>query len=191
VPVAIPTTSTPQPIRITRPSSSRRTCTDCHNQTAWAPATSGLISFYPAICAGAHTSASCNDCHQGNYSNPPNTCAGCHTDDYNNTTNREPNRAAQQLPTSLCGLSHARMHGLLRPSTTASGRSRGRTRVRPATTAVRGTTATHRTPVRAATRRTTTRVYNPNHPALNLPTTCENVPHTRSGMGSGHLPDSR
>jgi mono/diheme cytochrome c family protein len=72
-------------------------CTDCHGQTAWAPSTLDH-SFYPVV--GAHTSVSCNDCHQGNYTSgaTPTNCAGCHTDDYNATT--DPNHAAQQFPTS-------------------------------------------------------------------------------------------
>ena len=70
-------------------------CTECHNQSAWQPSTLDH-SFYPIV--GAHTSVTCNDCHQGNYNNPPNTCAGCHTDDYNQTVN--PNHLQQQFPTT-------------------------------------------------------------------------------------------
>lgn len=36
---------------------------------------------------GAHTGASCLDCHSDGYAGTTNTCSGCHLPDYNQTTN--------------------------------------------------------------------------------------------------------
>ncbi|MBK7084869.1 MAG: hypothetical protein IPH53_09455 [Flavobacteriales bacterium] len=58
-------------------------CAQCHDETAWSP--SGYDhNGYPLV--GAHTTASCDQCHNGNYNNTPNTCEGCHLADYNGTT---------------------------------------------------------------------------------------------------------
>ena len=36
---------------------------------------------------GAHLNiTNCDDCHNGNFNNTPNTCIGCHQNDYNGTT---------------------------------------------------------------------------------------------------------
>ncbi|NUO02564.1 MAG: hypothetical protein HUU01_18310, partial [Saprospiraceae bacterium] len=44
-----------------------------------------------------------NACHQGNYTNTPNTCAGCHLSDYNTSIN--PNHVALGIPND-CAMCH-------------------------------------------------------------------------------------
>jgi len=76
-------------------------CAECHNESAWVPGSYDHSSF-PLV--GGHAGISnCNDCHQGNYTNPPNTCNACHLPDYNATTN--PNHSVAQFP-SDCALCH-------------------------------------------------------------------------------------
>jgi hypothetical protein len=74
------------------------TCETCHTTNAgWQPATFSIHNNY-YLLAGAHTSLSCTQCHNGNY-NPtsvPTDCYSCHTNDYNNTTN--PNHQVAQFP---------------------------------------------------------------------------------------------
>ncbi len=64
-------------------------CASCHStDPGWSPATFAIHDQY-YVLAGAHTAIAtdCATCHQGSYSNTPNTCAGCHTDEYNATAN--------------------------------------------------------------------------------------------------------
>lgn len=75
------------------------TCADCHTtQPGWSPATFPIHNQYYAL-NGAHAiiAPECASCHNGNYSETPNTCAGCHLPDYNQTTN--PPHASVQFPT--------------------------------------------------------------------------------------------
>ena len=82
------------------------TCADCHTTApGWKPATFAMHSNY-YVLQGAHTSLSCDACHNGNYTNIPNTCVGCHLTDYNNTTN--PNHAAAGFPTD-CASCHTQV----------------------------------------------------------------------------------
>jgi hypothetical protein len=79
-------------------------CVSCHTTAPdWIPALFPDHNNY-YVLAGAHTSASCIDCHNGNYNNTPNTCVGCHQSDYNSTTN--PNHATAQFPTD-CTACHS------------------------------------------------------------------------------------
>ncbi len=78
-------------------------CKMCHGETAWSPSTFDHNSVYPLTGAHATIASDCNACHQGNYTNTPNTCAGCHTPDYNQTTN--PNHVALAIPTD-CASCH-------------------------------------------------------------------------------------
>ncbi|MBK6998374.1 MAG: hypothetical protein IPH31_27170 [Lewinellaceae bacterium] len=79
-------------------------CAMCHTTApGWEPATFPIHNNYYAL-NGAHTSASCVDCHNGNYNNTPNTCVGCHQADYDGTTN--PNHISAQFPTD-CALCHS------------------------------------------------------------------------------------
>jgi hypothetical protein len=71
-------------------------CASCHTENAWSPASFDHNAFYPLN--GAHTNATCNACHNGNYTNTPNTCYGCHTSDYNSANN--PNHQSAQFPTT-------------------------------------------------------------------------------------------
>ena len=72
-------------------------CVDCHSTTAWQPATfDHNTTQFPLT--GAHTTATCQSCHQSGYNNTPTDCYACHTADYNNTTN--PNHIAANFPTT-------------------------------------------------------------------------------------------
>lgn len=79
------------------------TCETCHTTaTGWTPATFPIHNdYYPLT--GGHLTPNCFDCHEGNYTNTPNTCAGCHTDNYTATTN--PNHIALNIPTN-CDMCH-------------------------------------------------------------------------------------
>lgn len=73
-------------------------CAVCHTTNpGWQPAAFPVHNNY-YVLAGAHVSADCADCHNGNYNTTPNTCAGCHMNDYNQTN--DPNHASAQFPTS-------------------------------------------------------------------------------------------
>jgi hypothetical protein len=73
------------------------TCVDCHSTTAWQPATfDHQNTNFPLT--GAHTTTTCQSCHQSGYTNTPTDCVACHTTDYNNTTN--PNHIAASFPTT-------------------------------------------------------------------------------------------
>jgi Cytochrome c3 len=63
-------------------------CQTCHTtDPGWSPALFPQHSQYFEL-VGAHANITdCNDCHNGNYVNPPNTCYGCHESDFTNTTN--------------------------------------------------------------------------------------------------------
>ncbi len=71
-------------------------CATCHTTNpGWQPATFAIHNNY-YVLAGAHIQVACVTCHNGNYTNTPNTCAGCHMTDYNQTTN--PKHATAQFP---------------------------------------------------------------------------------------------
>jgi hypothetical protein len=72
-------------------------CVSCHTTNpGWTPATMPTHNNYWQL-TGAHITATCNQCHNGNYNTTPNTCVGCHINDYNNSTN--PPHASAQFPT--------------------------------------------------------------------------------------------
>jgi hypothetical protein len=74
------------------------TCETCHTTNAgWQPVTFPVHNNYYTL-AGAHTSLTCAQCHNGNYlpTSVPTDCYSCHTNDYNNTTN--PNHQSAQFP---------------------------------------------------------------------------------------------
>jgi hypothetical protein len=62
-------------------------CASCHTTNPdWSPATFSIHNQFFELL-GAHLNViNCNDCHNGNYNNTPNTCFGCHQTDYNTTT---------------------------------------------------------------------------------------------------------
>ncbi len=62
-------------------------CTDCHStDPGWSPAQFPQHSQFFELL-GAHANITdCNDCHNGNFNNPPSTCIGCHSTEYNSTT---------------------------------------------------------------------------------------------------------
>ena len=78
-------------------------CTICHTETAWTPSTFDHNTVYPFSGAHLPIANDCNACHQGNYTNTPNTCAECHTPEFNGTTN--PNHVALNIP-SDCAMCH-------------------------------------------------------------------------------------
>ena len=74
-------------------------CVTCHTtEPNWMPATFDIHDqYYPLNGAHAVISDQCVTCHNGDYTNTPNTCVGCHLDDYNSTTN--PNHVQAQFST--------------------------------------------------------------------------------------------
>ena len=77
-------------------------CETCHTEDAWIPSTFDHDAYYPIV--GAHTliADDCVACHDGNYSNTPNTCDGCHLTDYNQTTNPDHQLAQFPLECTSC-----------------------------------------------------------------------------------------
>ncbi len=72
-------------------------CSTCHTTApGWQPATFSVHSKYYVI-AGAHTTLTCDRCHNGNYTTAPSTCYGCHKSEYDATTN--PPHATSGFPT--------------------------------------------------------------------------------------------
>jgi hypothetical protein len=77
-------------------------CILCHDESAWTPSTFNHDNFYPLT--GEHALISdCNDCHNGDYVNTPNTCVGCHQNDYDQSMN--PDHGALAIPTD-CASCH-------------------------------------------------------------------------------------
>ncbi len=83
-------------------------CASCHSETAWTPSTFNHNTFYPITGAHIPIANDCNACHNGNYTNTPNTCAGCHTTDFNQASN--PNHVALNIPTD-CAMCHTTAPG--------------------------------------------------------------------------------
>jgi len=72
------------------------TCTQCHNENAWRPATfdHSLTNF---ALLGAHRTVDCSKCHlNGTFAGTPKDCWSCHQTDYQQTTN--PNHVAGNYP---------------------------------------------------------------------------------------------
>ncbi len=81
-------------------------CAMCHTTLpGWNPAAFPVHNEYYAL-QGAHVpiSMECALCHNGDYTNTPNTCVGCHIDNYNQTV--DPNHIASQFPTE-CAVCHS------------------------------------------------------------------------------------
>ncbi|MFZ0389148.1 MAG: hypothetical protein WAN36_01720, partial [Calditrichia bacterium] len=58
-----------------------QTCTECHNTSAWSPATFDHNNTgFPLT--GAHNSLQCIDCHTEGYSGIPTDCYSCHQADF-------------------------------------------------------------------------------------------------------------
>ena len=78
-------------------------CTVCHNTTDWGDANfDHSLTQFPLT--GAHTTTTCQSCHQNGYTGTPTDCLSCHQTDYNNTTN--PNHTTVSFPTT-CGDCHS------------------------------------------------------------------------------------
>ena len=73
-------------------------CDNCHTTNpGWQPATFPIHSNYYPLTGAHNTIASdCFACHQGTYTNTPNTCASCHINNYNQAVN--PNHQQLALP---------------------------------------------------------------------------------------------
>ena len=83
-------------------------CALCHSETAWVPSTFDHNAVYPFTGAHIAISSDCNACHNGNYTNTPNTCNGCHSTDYSQSAN--PSHTALNLPTD-CAMCHTTAPG--------------------------------------------------------------------------------
>ncbi|MBK8969126.1 MAG: hypothetical protein IPM36_21155 [Lewinellaceae bacterium] len=162
-------------------------CTDCHSETAWTPTTFDHNLVWPLN--GAHANVpNCTDCHAGgNYNNTPNTCAGCHQPDYDATTN--PNHAANQFPTD-CTQCHDENawapatfdHNAVWPLTGAHASVPNCTDCHIGgnyTNTPNTCAGCHQTNYDATT--------NPNHPAIGIPTDCQNC-HTSDGWMPATFP---
>ena len=73
-------------------------CEQCHNEDAWTPSSFDHNDFYPLTGEHLTIADDCNACHNGNYTNTPNTCAECHIDNYNASAN--PNHQNLNIPTA-------------------------------------------------------------------------------------------
>jgi len=73
-----------------------RDCDSCHTPSGWAPAELNHGLFW--ALEGAHTEASCADCHvDGVYEGTARACLGCHEEDYDQS--EEPPHLASGYPT--------------------------------------------------------------------------------------------
>jgi hypothetical protein len=72
-------------------------CEQCHNSVNWNEATFNHQSTsFPLT--GAHTTTTCQSCHQTGFAGTPTDCLSCHQTNYNSTTN--PNHIAANFPTT-------------------------------------------------------------------------------------------
>ncbi len=153
------------------------TCQTCHSNVAWSPSTFDHNNVYPLTGAHATIATNCFACHQGNYTNTPNTCAGCHMPNYNATTN--PNHTTANFPTTCqtchstaawapSTFNHTNVYPLTGAHATIAGNCfachQGNYTNTPNTCA-----GCHMPNYTAST--------NPNHTSLGIPTTC-NTCHT-------------
>ncbi len=77
------------------------TCSTCHTlNPGWTPATYNHTSFPLTL---GHSTPTCTDCHNGNYSNLSSDCYSCHQQNYTATTN--PNHVSAGFPTT-CSTCH-------------------------------------------------------------------------------------
>ena len=72
-------------------------CTECHTISGWAPSHYDH-STYPLHGAHALIIGDCNACHNGDFTNTPNTCIECHTDDFNSAN--DPDHQALNFSTN-------------------------------------------------------------------------------------------
>jgi len=62
-------------------------CATCHSTNlGWQPAIFPIHNQFFELLGAHLIITNCDDCHNGNYNNTPNTCIGCHQNDYNGTT---------------------------------------------------------------------------------------------------------
>ncbi len=77
-------------------------CASCHTETAWIPSTFNHNNVYPLTGAHALIKDNCVICHNGNYSNTPNTCSGCHLTNYNQASNPNHKKLGFSLDCAMC-----------------------------------------------------------------------------------------
>lgn len=71
-------------------------CEGCHTTTAWEPAEfDHNLSDFPLT--GAHTTVTCNNCHETGFTGTPTACLACHEDDFTATT--DPDHVANGFAT--------------------------------------------------------------------------------------------
>ena len=70
-----------------------QTCQDCHSIAAPFTTSSFNHATTGFTLTGAHTTTSCESCHNGRVSGTPADCYSCHATQYNNTT--DPNHVSQ------------------------------------------------------------------------------------------------
>jgi hypothetical protein len=162
------------------------TCETCHTTNpGWEPATFPIHNNYYAL-TGNHTTATCVQCHNGNYNTTPNTCSGCHMNNYNSTTN--PNHTTAGFPTT-CETCHTPSgwspstfdHGTVYPLTGAH------TTVACAQCHTNGYSNTPNTCAGCHQNNYNTSV-NPNHTALNIPNECATCHTTNPGWAPATFP---
>lgn len=75
-------------------------CDFCHTQYTWTMPRLRHELFFPLV--GAHATAACTDCHQGErYGGTTRACFGCHKDDYQAAV--DPPHAANRMSTNCDG----------------------------------------------------------------------------------------
>ena len=95
-------TTTPNHVTVGFP----QTCGTCHTLVpGWKPATYNHTGFPLTL---GHSTPSCADCHQGNYTTTSAACYSCHQADYNSTTN--PNHTILSFSTT-CSQCHTTKPG--------------------------------------------------------------------------------
>ena len=166
------------------------TCINCHTTNpGWKPATFAVHNnYYPLT--GAHTTTDCSNCHPGgNYNNTPKNCVGCHQNNYNQTNN--PNHAAIQIPTT-CETCHTTnpswkpasfpIHGNYYPLTGAH------TTIDCNSCHPGGIYTNTPNQCIGCHLANYNQTNNPNHAALQIPTTCETCHTTNPGWHPASFP---
>ncbi len=80
-------------------------CGTCHTSGGqWSQANFNHTAVYPLT--GRHATASCNDCHHGNYNTTSQVCYSCHRTEYDTTSNPSHSANPTIFPTAQCGTCH-------------------------------------------------------------------------------------
>ncbi len=145
-------------------------CSSCHNSTAWTPSTFNH-SNTQFVLSGAHTTINCTSCHQGQTTGTSTECSYCHIDDFNQTQNPNHQQIGISNQCSSCHNSTAWIPSSFSHSNTTFPLAGVHTQIFCSDCHQEQTTGTstdcytcHQTQYEQSN--------NPNHVALNLPTTC-------------------